>query len=260
MTEYLALGFGLVVGIVLGLLGGGGSLLAVPIFLYVFHLPPDSAIAMSFPVVGTSAFAGFLTHWKQGNVNLKIALPYGLCAVTSAFLVAQRAHHLPESFRLGLFAVFAFTAAVVMLRDSIRTPHRTTLLKIAEPPGTTDPRFGVLLALEALTVGALTALIGAGGGFVIVPALVYLARVPIKQAIGSSLLIITLNSLSSFLGNLGQVDIDWRLTLEFTTVAAIGAVLGTRLSRWVPQHRIKQAFAGLILALGTYLIVRRTLG
>jgi uncharacterized protein len=260
MMGVIAVGLGLAVGVVLGLLGGGGSILAVPIFLYVFHLPPDSAIAMSFPVVGTSAFAGFLTHWRQGNVNLGIALPYGACAITSAFLVAQRAHYLPEAVRLGLFAVFALTAAMVMLRDSWRTPNRTATAPTGAPPDAPRPRFSGLLALEALTVGALTALIGAGGGFVIVPALVYLAGVPIKQAIGSSLLIIAMNSLSSFLGNVGQVAIDWPLVVSFTAVATLGAILGTRFSRRVPQHRIKQAFAGLILALGTYLILRRTLG
>ena len=260
MIGSLALVLGLAVGVVLGLLGGGGSLLAVPIFLYVFHQPPDSAIAMSFPVVGTSAFAGFLTHWKQGNVNLRIALPYGACAVTSAFLVAQRAHHLPESFRLGVFAVFALTAALVMLRDSFRTRNQAAVPQAEAPVDVRPPSFSALLVLEALAVGALTALIGAGGGFVIVPALVYLARVPIKQAVGSSLLIIALNSLSSFLGNVGQVAIDWSLVAEFTAVATVGAILGTRLSRRVPQYRIKQAFAGLILALGAYLILRRTLG
>jgi uncharacterized membrane protein YfcA len=244
---------GLVVGVVLGLLGGGGSILAVPIFLYVFRVPPDSAIAMSFPVVGLSALAGFLTHWRQGNVNLKIALPYGLFAVASAFVVAQRAHLLAESLRLGVFAVFAFTAAGVMLHDSLRAPA-------ADGPGAgtpkREPRFSALLAVEALAVGALTALIGAGGGFVIVPALVYLAGVPIKPAIGSSLLIIAFNSLSSFLGNVGQVHIDWALVSSFTAFAALGAIAGTRLGRGISQRRIKQAFAGLILVLGSYLILR----
>jgi len=105
-------------------------------------------------------------------------------------------------------------------------------------------------------VGALTALIGAGGGFVIVPALVYLARVPVKPAVGSSLLIITLNALSAFFGYVGRVPIDWDLVVPFTAVAAVGAILGTRLNRHIPQHRIKQGFAVLILVLGTYLIVR----
>ncbi len=105
-------------------------------------------------------------------------------------------------------------------------------------------------------VGALTALIGAGGGFVIVPALVYLAGVPVKQAVGSSLLIITLNALSGFVGYIGQVPIDWSLVGVFTGVAAVGAIIGTRLNRHVSQVRIKQGFALLILILGSYLVIR----
>jgi uncharacterized membrane protein YfcA len=251
--EPLGLLLGFAVGVVLGMLGGGGSILAVPIFFYVFHLPLDSAIAMSFPVVGMSAFVGFLTHWRQSNVVLSVALPYGLCAVMSAFAVAQRAHLLNESLRLALFALFALTAAIIMLRDSLRSPRPLD----AAVHRSEAPRFSFLLALEALGVGALTALIGAGGGFVIVPALVYLARVPVKPAIGSSLLIITLNCLSSFLGNIGRVAIDWPLVASFTAVAAVGAVTGTRLNRRVPQNRLKQAFAVLILVLGTYLILQR---
>jgi uncharacterized membrane protein YfcA len=254
---WLGAALGLAVGIVLGLLGGGGSILAVPIFLYAFRLPADTAFAMSFPVVGLSALAGFFTHWRQGNVNLRIAVPYGLCAAAAAFLVAKRAHLLPESVRLGLFAAFAFSAAVVMLRDSLR--HRPAGDPVAMT-GAAAPRFSALLGLEAIGVGSLTALIGVGGGFVIVPALVYLARVPIRSAVGSSLLIIALNALSSFLGNVGEVAIDWPLAISFTAVAAVGAVAGTRLGRRVPQNRLKQAFAGLIIVLGGYLILRRLLG
>jgi uncharacterized membrane protein YfcA len=114
-----------------------------------------------------------------------------------------------------------------------------------------------VLALEALGVGALTSLIGAGGGFVIVPALVYLAGVPVRPAVGTSLLIITMNALSGFAGYIGQEPIDWSLVGSFTGVAAIGAVWGTRLNRRVSQRRIKQAFAFLIITLGSYLILRR---
>jgi uncharacterized membrane protein YfcA len=243
----LALGFG--VGIVLGLLGGGGSILAVPIFLYVFHVEPKPAIAMSLLVVGMSAFFGFLLHWRQGSVNLRVGVPFGAMAMISAFLTARVSDRVPETIQLSLFALFAFTAAFVMLFDSLRPSPR-------EPVTGTAPHFTPWLAVEALGVGALTALIGAGGGFVIVPALVYLAGVPVREAIGSSLLIITLNALSGFAGYIGQEAIDWALVGSFTGVAALGALLGTRLNPRVPQVRIKQAFALLILILGTYLVIR----
>jgi len=246
----IALGFG--VGIVLGLLGGGGSILAVPIFLYVFRVEPKPAIAMSLAVVGMSAFVGFLGHWRQGSVNLRIGLPFGAVAMGAAFLTARVSDRVPDAVQLGLFAAFAFTAAIVMLFDSLRPTGAS-----AGRGG--DPHFTPVLAVEAIGVGALTALIGAGGGFVIVPALVYLAGVPVKEAVGSSLLIITLNALSGFAGYIGQEAIDWPLVATFTGVAAVGALLGTRLNRHVSQVRIKQAFALLILTLGSYLVIRQIL-
>jgi uncharacterized membrane protein YfcA len=252
-NELLGVGLGFIVGIVLGLLGGGGSILAVPIFLYVFRVAPKPAIAMSLAVVGMSAFFGFFLHWRQGSVNLRIGLPFGLVAMVSAFLTARVSDRVPDVVQLTLFAIFAFTAAFVMLFDSFRKAK----------PGTSAPRvtphFTPVLALEAVAVGALTALIGAGGGFVIVPALVYLAGVPVKQAVGSSLLIITLNALSGFAGYIGEVPIDWPLVGIFTGVAAVGALLGARLNRYVPQVRIKQAFAVVIIVLGSYLVLRQLL-
>lgn len=250
-NELLGIGLGFIVGIVLGLLGGGGSILALPIFLYVFQVAPKPAIAMSLAVVGTSAFFGFLLHWRQGSVNLRIGVPFGLVAMVAAFLTARVSDRVPEVVQLSLFALFAFTAALVMLYDSLR-PVRT-----GDPQPGVTPHFTPVLALQAAGVGALTALIGAGGGFVIVPALVYLAGVPVKQAVGTSLLIITLNALSGFAGYIGREPIDWTLVLLFTGVTAIGAVLGARLNRYVPQVRIKQAFALLILTLGSYLVLRQ---
>ncbi|NUQ12495.1 MAG: sulfite exporter TauE/SafE family protein [Gemmatimonadaceae bacterium] len=248
-NEFAGILLGLGVGVVLGLLGGGGSILAVPIFLYVFQVPAKPAIAMSLAVVSLSAFVGFLGHWRQGSVNLRIGLPFGVLAMASAFATARVSHLVPEAVQLSLFAAFAFTAAIVMLVDSLRTP--------AAGPPARPMQLTPMVGLEALGVGALTALIGAGGGFLIVPALVYLAGVPMKEAVGSSLLIITLNALSGFAGYIGQVEIDWRLVGSFTGVAAVGALFGTRLNRRVSQVRIKQGFAILILALGSYLLLRR---
>lgn len=272
----LGLGLALGVGIVLGLLGGGGSILALPIFLIVFRVPTKPAIAMSLAVVGMSAFVGFLSHYRQGNVHLRVALPFGGFAMVGAFLTARVAKHVPASLQLALFGGFALTAALLMLRDSFldlaaaraRAAAAASLLAESAPspagattaPSATPgdvPHFGMALAVQALAVGALTALIGAGGGFVIVPALVLLARVPIRAAVGSSLLIITMNSMSGFAGYIGQVPIMWGLVASFTAVAAVGALLGTRLSRHVPQVQIKQGFAVMILVLGTYLALRK---
>ena len=251
MTAFGAL-LALVVGLVLGLLGGGGSILAVPTFLYVFHIEPKPAIAMSLIVVGMSALVGFVTHWRQGTVNVRIAVIFGGLAMIGAFGGARLARFVPAFVQLGLFAAFAFTAAILMLRDSIRTPRSATDVRSAE-----HGHFTPLLGVQAVAVGALTSLIGAGGGFVIVPALVLVAEVPVKAAIGSSLLIIAMNATSGVAGYLGQIAFDWPLVAWFTSIAAVGAVAGTRLMRRMPAARIKQAFAIMILVLGTYLVIRR---
>ncbi len=247
----LGLALAFVVGVVLGLLGGGGSILALPIFLYVFRIPTKPAVAMSLAVVGMSAFVGFLGHLRQGSVNLRIAVPFGAVAMAGAFATARLAHFVSEQLQLSLFALFALSAAVLMLRDA-----GTAAPQPAEV-GERAVRFAPVLALQALGVGMLTALIGAGGGFVIVPSLVLLAKVPIREAVGSSLLIITLNAISGFAGYVGRVPINWPLVGSFTGVAACGALLGTRLAGVVPQRRIKQGFALMILVLGSLLILMR---
>lgn len=250
-TSVLGLTLALGVGLVLGLLGGGGSMLALPIMLYVFRVPTKPAVAMSLAVVGMSAFVGFLSHWRQGTVALRIAIPFGLFAMIGAFVSARLAHMVPAAVQLFLFGLFAVTAAVLMLRDAMRPG---SLLDSAPPAAT--PRFAPLLALQAIGVGVLTSLIGAGGGFIIVPALVLIARVPVKAAVGSSLLIITLNALAGFVGYIGQLPLDWSLIGAFTSVAALGAVIGAKLVPFVPQRRIKQGFAVMVMLLGGYIVLR----
>ena len=246
----LGLALALAVGLVLGLLGGGGSILALPIFLYVFEVPPKPAVAMSLAVVGMSAAVGFLGHWRQGTVNFRVAVPFGALAMVGAFVTARLAHAVPARVQLAMFTAFAMTAAVLMLRDSLRTPSD------AVPVDRTPAHFSGWLAAQALGVGVLTALIGAGGGFVIVPALVLLARLPVRVAVGSSLLIITMNATSGFLGYIGEVPIAWPLVGAFTGVAAVGAMAGARLVRFVSQRHIKQAFAAMILVFGSFFVAR----
>lgn len=246
----LGLGLALAVGLVIGLLGGGGSILALPIFLYVFEVPPKPAVAMSLAVVGMSAAVGFLSHWRQGTVNFRIALPFGALAMAGAFVTARLAHAVPARVQLAMFAAFAMTAAALMLRDSLVTPYESV------PVDRAPARFSGSLAAQAVGVGVLTALIGAGGGFVVVPALVLLARLPVRVAVGSSLLIITMNATSGFVGYIGEVPIAWPLVGAFTGVAAVGAMTGARLMRFVPQRHIKQAFAVMILVFGSFFVAR----
>lgn len=256
---YLGLALALGVGLVLGLLGGGGSILALPIFLYAFAIPPKPAIAMSLAVVGASAFIGFLGHWRQGTVNLRVALPFGACAMAGAFVAARLSRHVPAQVQLSLFAGFAGTAAILMLRDSLKSPDADAGGATGAEHAAKEAHFSPVLAAQGVGVGVLTAIIGAGGGFVIVPALVLLAGLPVRAAVGSSLLIIAMNALSGFVGYIGQVAIEWPLVVQFTLMASVGVVIGTRLVPRVPQARLKQGFAVLILVLGTYLVSRALL-
>jgi uncharacterized membrane protein YfcA len=185
-------------------------------------------------------------------VNVRIAATFGMLAMAGAFAGARVARFVPAPVQLTLFATFAFSAAIMMLRDSLRQPRPVSSSPVGSPP----LRFSPMLGTQAVAVGVLTALIGAGGGFVIVPALVLMANVPVKEAVGSSLLIIWMNASSGVAGYLGQVAFDWRLVAWFTSVAAIGAIAGTRFMRRLPAARIKQAFAIMILVLGTYLVIR----
>jgi uncharacterized protein len=262
-AHLLGVTLALFVGLSLGILGGGGSILAVPIFIYVLGIPPKPAIAMSLAVVGATSFAGFLAHWRQRNVDLGVAWIFALFAVAGAFTGARLARLIPAPVQLALFGGFALTAAWFMYRSGSRDLSRGRDLgatTVREPAGDAGARgdrpHPMLLAAVGIAVGVFTAIIGAGGGFMIVPALVLLARVPMRAAVGTSLLILTANALSGFAGYLGQLPIDWSLLVWFTGVAIVGIVMGSAVVRHVPQPRLKQAFSMMVVVLGAYIVVR----
>ena len=244
----------LLVGFVLGLLGGGGSVLTVPILIYALHVPVKPAIAMSLVVVGLVAFIGFLGHARQRTVSTRVALIFGPPAVAAAYAGARIARHVPPHVQLVLFALFGLTGSALMFRAA---------MKMSGKPDTApyefhaDTRTVVLLALEGIGVGLLTGLIGVGGGFLIVPALVFVARLPMRLAIGTSLLVITLNALSGFAGYVGTVPIDWHLVTWFTSIAAVGSIAGTLISKQVPQKRLKEVFGVLLIGVSLYVLYRR---
>ncbi len=239
----LGLGLGALIGLSLGLLGGGGSILTVPIFVYVLGIAAKPAIAMSLPVVGGTSLIGAAGHWRAGNVDLPVALGFGAVAMGAAYGGARLGVYVPGAIQLALLAVVMVGAAVAMLRGRSEGG---------------DERRGRsplwLIALAGVVVGVLTGLVGIGGGFLIVPALVLLARLPMKQAVGTSLVVIALNSASGLLGYLGRVPIDWSLTLLFTGIAAVGILAGTALVRRVPATSLKRAFAVFVLVMGVFIL------
>jgi len=244
-VDALALALAAIIGLTLGLLGGGGSILTVPVFVYVLGIAPKPAIAMSLAVVGTTSLVGAAGHWRAGNVNLRVAAVFGLMAMLGTFLGARLATLLDGRTQLALFAVVMLVAAAFMLRNAGGRG----------PPDENPPARGPLLVVPAaIAVGVMTGLVGVGGGFLIVPALVVLARVPMKQAVGTSLLVIALNAATGFAGYLGQVEVRWAFMAGFALVASAAALGGAWLVRFVSQRALKRAFAVFLLAMGTFIL------
>lgn len=244
------------IGLSLGLMGGGGSVLALPVLVYVMGVPPKSAIAMTLVIVGVVSLLGLIPHWKAGNVNLKTAVVFGVATMLGTFTGAKIAT-LPvvtEAFQMMLFAVVMVLAAGFMIHRSSRPSQRDDPLALYPKP---ICRYCWLwLLTEGLLVGMLTGLVGVGGGFAIVPALVLLAKVPMKQAIGTSLLIIIANSITGFLGYLGHVSLDWHLMISFIFAASLGTIPGAYLARYVSAQKLQKAFGYFLLAVATFVLIQ----
>lgn len=243
MTPLAAI-LALLIGVTLGLLGGGGSILTVPVFVYVLGIESKRAIAMSLPVVGLAALVGVARHARLGNIDLRTALLFGLAAMTGAYAGARVAQFLLGPVQLALFALVMLAAAVSMLRNA-KLPEDADAARRAS--------WGKLMPI-GLGVGMVTGLVGAGGGFLIVPALVLLGRVPMRQAIGTSLLVISMNTAAGFAGYWNAVDFDWMLIVSFALVAGIGIVGGAALVHRVPTAQLKRGFAVLLMVVGASIL------
>ncbi|WNZ59013.1 sulfite exporter TauE/SafE family protein [Myxococcus sp. MxC21-1] len=243
------LGFSLaaLMGLSLGLLGGGGSIITVPILVYVLGFGAKESIAMGLAVVGVTSLFGAASHWRRGNVQWKAALVFGTVAMVGTYAGARLSALISGTTQLLLFATVMLVSAVFMFRngrkDSAQTP---------EPRKASFP----LMALAALGVGGLTGLVGVGGGFLIVPALVLLVGLPMKQAVGTSLLVIALNSLVGFAGYLGHVEVPWVSLGIFTAIAVVGILLGTWASHFVSQATLKAAFSGFLVVMGVFIFFK----
>lgn len=246
----LGLALAALIGLSLGLLGGGGSILTVPIFVYVLGFGAKESIAMSLAVVGATSLFGALSHWRAGNVNLRVATIFGVVAMAGTYLGARLAVFFSGAAQLALFAVVMLLAAVFMFREKKPEPAAAAA---AAHGGAKDMPIG-LIVLEGVLVGILTGLVGVGGGFLIVPALVLLGKIPMKQAVGTSLLVIAMKSAAGFLGYLGQVEVPWGFMALFTAVAIAGIFLGTYLVKFVSQDALKRIFAVFLVVMGVFIL------
>ena len=242
MLGYL---FAALIGLALGILGGGGSILTVPVFVYVLGYDPKLAITMSLPVVGTTALVGVVSHWRAGNVRLQTAGIFGAVAMAGSFAGARASVLVSGTTQLLILGVAMVVAAASMLRNASRDES-----EIPDNPSLYPP----LLLGVGLGVGVLTGLVGIGGGFLIVPALVVLGHVPIKSAVGTSLLVIAMNSLSGYLGHHGYEVVPWGVVASFTGVAILGILAGTALVPHISTRQLKRAFALLLVIIGALIL------
>jgi len=232
------------IGMSLGLLGGGGSILTVPALVYLAGVEPKSAIAMSLFVVGVTAAVGLIPHARAKRVHWRTGLLFGAAGMVGAYAGGRIAGYIPASVLLGGFAVMMIVTAAAMLRrrrgkDPAAASHAT--------PGRRP--VGRILA-EGVTVGLITGLVGAGGGFLVVPALVILGGLSMPAAVGTSLLVIALKSGAGLAGYLSTVSIDWKLTLAFTALAVLGSLVGARLTGRVNPDTLRRAFGWFVIVMG----------
>jgi len=251
----------LFIGVSLGLIGGGGSILTVPVLVYLFAISPTIAISYSLFIVGFTSLVGAFNYYRKGLVNFKTVLLFGSSSITTVFIARKFIiPFLPNVFfRFGsfevthslfvmvVFAILMLVASVSMIRSS----------KIVTEKQTNEKPW--MLVIYGVLIGLVTGFLGAGGGFLLIPALVIFMKLPMKQAIGTSLLIIALNSLIGFLGDIGRHAIDWKFITTVSAIAIAGIFIGGYFNQKVNSDKLKKGFGWFVLLMGIYIIIHETL-
>ncbi|MTK01212.1 sulfite exporter TauE/SafE family protein [Micromonospora sp. CP22] len=252
MTGSLALTLGLAVliGISLGLLGGGGSILAVPLLVYVADLPAKEAIATSLLVVGVTSAVGALPYARAGRIRWRTGLIFGVAGMTGAYVGGRLAAFVPAAVLLTGFALMMLATAAAMIRGRRDVPDAPT-----------SPELPLLrVVLDGTVVGLVTGLVGAGGGFLVVPALALLGGLPMPVAVGTSLVVIAMKSIAGLAGYLPSVSIDWSLAAAVTTAAVVGSLVGGRFAGRVAEAVLRTAFGWFVVVMGVFVLVQQLAG
>ncbi|MFZ6009638.1 MAG: sulfite exporter TauE/SafE family protein [Bacteroidota bacterium] len=246
------------IGIILGLLGGGGSILSIPILVYLFRIDPILASAYSLFIVGATSFVGAIPKYKEHLVNVRTGFLFGIPSIISIFITRK---WIVPAIPDIIFHVdsFAFTKRILVLSlfALLMILASFSMVKGRKEIESDDHRFRTFLVIiEGMIIGFLTGMVGAGGGFLIIPALVLLTGLPFKTAVGTSLFIIGINSLMGFLGDLLNYSMDWPFLLTITALAIGGILVGNKLQRKISAPRLRKAFGWFILIMGTWILFR----
>ncbi|SCG64878.1 sulfite exporter TauE/SafE family protein [Micromonospora humi] len=235
------------IGVSLGLLGGGGSILAVPLLVYVADLPTKEAIATSLLVVGATSAVGVLPHARAHRVRWRTGLVFGLAGMTGAYAGGRLAEFVPAGVLLTAFALMMLATAAAMIRGRRPAEGRPAPRELPVPR----------VILDGVVVGLVTGLVGAGGGFLVVPALALLGGLPMPVAVGTSLVVIAMKSFAGLAGYLSSVQIDWGLAGAVTAAAIVGSLLGGRLAGRIPEDLLRRAFGWFVVVMGVFVLARQ---
>ncbi len=248
------------IGVSLGLIGGGGSIITVPVLVYLFSIPPALATSYSLFIVGLSSLVGAYKNYKKGFISFKTALLFGTSSIITVYLTRRLiipqipkvfmlgTMHLTESFAIMIFfAILMLVASFFMISREHITYHHQNKLDI------------FLLLSCGIGIGLITGFLGAGGGFLLVPALVLIMKLPMKQAIGTSLLIIAFNCLIGFTGDIGHYNIQWLFLSSVTGIAVSGIIVGDALNKKINGDKLKKGFGWFVLIVSIYIIIREIL-
>lgn len=253
----------LLIGLVLGLIGGGGSILTVPILVYVLAVDPVTATAYSLFVVGTSALLGAVRNAKKGIVDFRTGIVFAIPAFIAVFLTRKfLIPAIPEElFSIGDYMVTK-NVAIMIFFAFIMLVASISMIRGRKDRGDGEEEVSYnysLILIEGFVVGVLTGVVGAGGGFLIIPALVLFAKLPMKKAVATSLMIIAIKSLIGFLGDLQNVDIDWTFLVSFTSLSVVGIFIGIYLNKFIDGKKLKKSFGWFMLIMGVYIVLKETI-
>ncbi|MCL7458203.1 sulfite exporter TauE/SafE family protein [Micromonospora echinofusca] len=246
-TLLLTVGLAVLIGISLGLLGGGGSILAVPLLVYVADLPAKEAIATSLLVVGATSAVGVIPHARGNRVRWRTGLIFGLAGMAGAYAGGRLAEFIPAAYLLTGFAIMMLATAIAMIRGRRSAEGRPVPHEL--------PVFRVII--DGIVVGLVTGLVGAGGGFLVVPALALLGGLPMPVAVGTSLVVIAMKSFAGLAGYLSSVSINWGLAAAVTAAAIVGSFLGARLAGKIPADVLRKSFGWFVVVMGVFVLTQQ---